>query len=151
MDFESPLEWFLILRSLVALFDGVVAAHDDGLGADEYTATLCLGLEWVVVTPHFHVMSTDLAGAHLIYDNGLLSLVAIPPYVVRLDERFGEALTCLLGLSCAGSSPMPLVIQSTSGNGFLSHHPEEINRLFDRFEFLKWNESFVDSCNGSDL
>ena len=127
MDFKAPFYWLIILRGIKALSDAVVAGHDDLLRANQQLATLLVGLEGVVVTPLLDVVTVDLLGAHLFDDDYLLSCVAIPPDVIRLDEGVRVCGSYRSGFAGTGRSPVPLILNLVDVAGILTHHLEQVD------------------------
>lgn len=143
VDFESTFKWFVVLFVLIALLDRVVARDDNPLGSyQDLTAFLC-GLEWVVVCPLLEVLAANLPRSHLLDDHCLLVVIAVPPYVVTLDE--GVWVLGADGSTLAGAcvAIVPFSKQGVSGLNLLPHDVEEVDTLLDLFEFLDGDESFL--------
>ena len=63
----------------------VVGRNDDALGVDADGALLDLDLTVVLVSPEFHMLSTDLVLTEFLDDDRLLPLVVVPPFGIGLD------------------------------------------------------------------
>lgn len=87
----------------------MVGGDDDAFRADQDLASFDCGLEGVVVCPDLDVMASNLAGSEFFDKDVLLSFVAIPPYVVGLDEEaFAVCGAAVVRLACACWAIVPL-------------------------------------------
>lgn len=64
-----------------------------------------------MVAPLLHMVGPDLLRTHLLNDHGFLTVIAVPPYVVALDERIGKPLSDCSAFAKSGLSVMPLVVE----------------------------------------
>ena len=69
------------------------------------------GLERIVIRPDLQVVPGNLLWTEFVDENGLLSLIAIPPYVVALREQpVREDGTAVQRLACACGTPVILTL-----------------------------------------
>ncbi len=71
-----------------------VAGDDDGLSAEEDSASLALGVEWLIVDDAQRVLVAPLAWAKLIDDDVVLPAVGRPPARVRAREVVSISSEC---------------------------------------------------------
>lgn len=111
MDGKPAFKWQVVLCCFVALPDAVVRGYHYLSRSSENGAAFDSALEWVVVCPLLHVLTPNLPGSHFVDDDDLLSLVPVPPDIIRLDEGSGVSLTYTSSLAGARGPPMPLMLQ----------------------------------------
>jgi len=95
-----------------------------------------------VVCPYLDVVSADLLGGHLFYDDYLLAIVAIPPDVVTFDVGVGVLFTDVTGLTGACVTIVPFVVEGAEGGVVVLHDLEEIDALLDLLELFDGDEAF---------
>jgi len=101
------------------LLDGVVAGDDDVLGPDLEGSTLVLGDEGVPVTPDLEVV-TQLLAVEVVEDDGLLALIAIPPFILHLEVGPRILGSGIARLARPGGPPQPLASNALCVRG--CHH-----------------------------
>lgn len=129
---------------LEQFLDRVVTSHDESLMSQWNSASFNLSIACVFVCPYLEVVC-EAVSVEIVDDNCFLSLIAVPPFVLRFKISSWIVSSSFMALACAGWAVKPdtfssSVIDLWSGVQFVSIHT-----LLQLDVLLDMNESFFDA------